>query len=180
MKIKKDKKRIYIILSYTGTFLSRIIKGYTRKEFAHVSIALDKELNSMYSFGRLKPYNPFLAGFVHEGINFGTFKRFKNTCVEVYSLELTNKQYEIISSCINEMVDSSEIYKFNLIGLFGAGFNIKYKRDHSFYCAEFVKYLIDLAEIDLELPELVKPMDFKDNDKVRLEYRGLLRQYKVS
>ena len=46
-------KKIYIILTHTGTMLSKIIKKYTKDEFSHVSIALDKELNRMYSFGRL-------------------------------------------------------------------------------------------------------------------------------
>jgi hypothetical protein len=72
-------KKIYIILTYTGTILSQIVKVYTRREFSHVSISLDEDLTKMYSFGRLNPYNPFSGGFVHEKINQGTFKRFKRT-----------------------------------------------------------------------------------------------------
>ena len=59
-------KKIYIILTFTGTALSRIIKLSTKDEFAHASIALDSELKEMYSFGRLNPYNPFFGGF---GVN---------------------------------------------------------------------------------------------------------------
>ena len=65
-------KKIYIILTHTGTVLSRIIKIYTKDEFSHVSIALDKDLKQMYSFGRLNPYNPFIGGFIHEYINSGS------------------------------------------------------------------------------------------------------------
>ena len=72
-------KKVYIVLTHTGTTLSKIIKSYTKDEFSHVSISLDEKLNEMYSFGRLHPYNPFWAGFVHEAINKGTFKRFSNT-----------------------------------------------------------------------------------------------------
>ena len=89
-------KKIYLILTHTGTTLSTIIKCYTKDEFSHVSIALDKELNTMYSFGRLRPSNPFIGGFVHEGIDFGTFKRFKNTQSEIYSLEIADNKYEKI------------------------------------------------------------------------------------
>lgn len=53
--------KIYIILTYTGTLLSKIIKFYTKDEFSHVSLALDIGLNKMYSFGRLNPYNPFIG-----------------------------------------------------------------------------------------------------------------------
>ena len=59
-------KKIYIILTNTGTVISRIVKIYTRKKYGHVSIALDKKLKNMYSFGRLKATNPFIGGFVHE------------------------------------------------------------------------------------------------------------------
>ena len=41
-------KKIYIVLTYTGTILSKIVKIYTRREFSHVSIALDEDLKEMY------------------------------------------------------------------------------------------------------------------------------------
>lgn len=180
MKHKDKLKRIYIVLSYSGTFLGRIIKVYTRGEFSHVSISLDDNLSEMYSFGRLKPYNPFIGGFVKESADYGTFKRFKNTFVEIYSLELTEIQYETIKKCIEEIKNSKVTYKFNIIGLLATAFNIKYREEKSFYCAEFLKYLTEQAQIPFSLPELVKPMDFRRPDLMKLEYRGFLRLYKTS
>ena len=95
--------KIYIVLTHTGTTLSKIVKWYTKKDFSHVSISLDKELNEMYSFGRLNPYNPFLGGFVHEYTDKGIFKRFKNTNAAIYSLEVTQEQYEHIKNAINKI-----------------------------------------------------------------------------
>lgn len=63
-------RKIYIVLTYTGTLLARIVRFYTKKKYSHVSIALDEDLSRMYSFGRLNPYNAFVGGFVREGINF--------------------------------------------------------------------------------------------------------------
>ena len=100
-------KKIYIVLTHTGTNLSKIIKYYTKNEFSHVSIALDKELKQMYSFGRLNPYNPFWAGFVHEEINKGTFKRFEKTLAQIYSLDVTDNQYKIINNQINKIQKNS-------------------------------------------------------------------------
>lgn len=37
-------KKIYLILTHTGTILSKIIRTYTKDEFTHVSISLDNEL----------------------------------------------------------------------------------------------------------------------------------------
>lgn len=172
-------KKIYIILTYTGTFLSKIIKFYTKNEFSHVSIALDQSLNKMYSFGRLNPYNPFYGGFVHEGINFGTFKRFSRTKAKVYSLEIEDEQYEKLKDTIYYIKKIRKQYTFNLLGLFAVGFKIKIKSDKSFYCAEFVKYALDKAKIKTELPDLVKPEDFKQIKNLKLEYNGLLKFYKI-
>ena len=172
-------KRIYLILTYSGTILSRIIKIYTRDEFAHVSISLDEELNQMYSFGRLNPYNPFIGGFVHEGINIGTFKRFRKTQTAVYSIMISDEQYKKIKETIKFIRECPIAYKFNIIGLFGAGFNIRIHMRHSFYCAEFVKYLLEKARVKNNLPEIIKPEDFKKLDNIRLEYKGSLCEYSV-
>lgn len=172
-------KKIYIILTYSGTMLSRLIKVYTREKYCHVSVALDESLNEMYSFGRLKPYNPFIAGFVHEKLYSGTFKRFKNTKTEVYSINVTDSQYNKVKQIIDEFNLNCNKYKFNIVGLFAVAFNIKYKKRNSFYCAEFVKYIVDNANLQMELPELVKPMDFKNQDIMNLEYKGILRNYKI-
>ena len=173
-------KRIYIVLTYTGTILSRIIKGYTRAEFSHVSISLDEELTEMYSFGRLNAYNPFIGGFVHEQIDGGTFKRFKNTKAKIYRLEITDEQYDTIRNAINKFEDSKEEYKFNILGLFAAGFNVRITGKQSFYCAEFVKHILETAELEMNLPQIIKPEHFKNIDGLKMIYIGKLKNYKLS
>jgi hypothetical protein len=169
-------KDIYIVLTYTGTMLSRIIKSFTGNEFAHVSIALDRELKNMYSFGRLNPYNPFIGGFVHEYIDDGTFKRFKNTVSKVYSLSVEDQKYEKLKKVICDIQDHRKDYTFNILGLFAAGIHIRLKYNKSFYCAEFVKYVLDKSRVKTDLPEPIKPEDFKAL-KAKVVYAGLLRDY---
>ena len=177
---KEERYNIYIVLTHTGTTLSRIIKLYTGAEFSHVSIALDKDLNQMYSFGRLNPYNPFIGGFVHEKINYGTYKRFKNTYAAVYSFRVTERQYEKINKIILKMYKNKENYKFNILGLLANGFHIKYKKNNCFYCAEFIKFLIDEADVELDLPTLIRPNDFKYVYNLNLIYEGILNKYSLT
>ncbi len=169
-------EKIYIILTHTGTNLSKLIKNYTKDEFSHVSIALDRELKQMYSFGRLHPYNPIWAGFVHEYIDDGTFKRFYLTKTRVYELSITKEQYDVIKNTIQQI--EKENYTFNILGLFAAGFRKKIKWKKSFYCAEFVKYALDQAKIENDLPEVPKPEDFKQMPGLKEIYKGYLKEYK--
>ena len=172
-------KKIYIVLTHTGTNLSKIIKNWTKDEFSHVSIALDEDLDEMYSFGRLHPYNPVWAGLVHEKQNDGTFKRFKKTKAAIYSIEVEDDQYVIIRNTIYDMYRNRKKYKFNIIGLLAIGFNKSVKRDNWFYCAEFVKYVLDKAGVNLGLPnKMIRPENFKYVENKDLEYYGLFRKYK--
>ncbi len=76
---EQNQRYIYIIISQTGTLLSRILKMITGARYNHASLSLFEDLQPMYSFGRLQAYNPFWGGFVQESIHYGTFRRFTNT-----------------------------------------------------------------------------------------------------
>lgn len=174
-------EKIYIVLTHTGTMLSRTIKIFTNNSYTHASISLDKNMEEMYSFGRLNPYNPFIGGFVKEGIHIGTFKRFKNTKTSIYSLEITEKQYEKLKEIISEFLKNKKIYKFNFLGLVLAGINKRYRRKNKFYCSEFVKEVLERSEIEINnISKVVKPEDFKRLNSLKLEYTGLLRMYSLN
>ena len=134
----------------------------------------------MYSFGRLKPYNPFIGSFVHEYINKGTFKRFRNTKAKVYSLYVTDEQYEKAKKVIKYFNSNKEKYRFNLLGLACVSIHKKIVKKNTFYCAEFVRHILKVSGIieTNELPEIIKPEDFKSIKGMVEEYSGLLRKYK--
>lgn len=172
-------KKIYIVLTYSGTTLSKIIKNWTKDEFSHVSIALDEDLQEMYSFGRLHPYNALSGGFVHEKINEGTYKRFFRTKARIYSIEVEDQQFVDIRNTIYSMWEHRKKYKFNIVGLLAIGFKKEIKMHNYFYCAEFVKYVFEKAHVDLNLPnEMIRPENFKDIENKELIYEGLLNKYK--
>lgn len=174
-------QRIYIILTHTGTILSRIIKLFTQNTYTHVSISLDRNMNSMYSFGRLNPYNPFIGGFVKEGINIGTFKRFKNTKAQVYSLYITDEEYQKLQEIITCMMVNKNMYKFNILGLVYALFRRRCMRKNKFYCSEFVRYVLENSNVEVNgMTNVIKPEDFKKLKILHLEYEGLLRKYNSS
>lgn len=170
-------KKIYIILTSTPTYLSRMIKSYTKAQYSHSSIALDPALDQMYSFGRLNAYNPFWGGFTRESIDFGSFKRFKNSGVEVYSLTVTESQYKKIRKTIEKFKKNKEDYKFNIPGMFAVAFNKRIKFDNAFYCAEFVKFVLENNKIETGLPDTISPEDFRKMKGLTLEYTGTLIDY---
>ena len=171
-------KRIYFVLTYSGTILGKIIQFKTKRLYTHVSISLDENLTKMYSFSRLHSYNCFVGGFVHEKQNEGSFKRFKNTKAMICYIEITNYQYEKLEQEILKFKKNRTIYKFNTLGLLYILFNKRIYRKNYFYCAEFIKYVLNNANVNIRLPEMPRPENFEMLKNAKVIYTGLLNDYK--
>ncbi len=170
--------KIYIVLTDSGTPMSKLIKKSKGYQYAHVSISLDKDLTRMYSFGRLNPYNAIVGGFVQESPEFGTFKRFKDTYSLILEVDVTESQYKRMEEIVDEFEKNKNIYSFNISGLFLSGINVKRKKENHFYCAEFIKYIFDGAECCYDLPDVVVPDHFLELETSTIVYEGKLNSYK--
>ena len=113
-------------------------------------------------------------------IDKGTYKRFYKTMARVYSYEVTEEQYEKLKNNIKQIEANKEDYKFNIVGLVAVGFHKKIGKEKSFSCAEFVKYVIEKANIDMNLPTIIKPEDFKNVNGLQEIYSGFFRKYNYS
>lgn len=175
-------EEIFIVITQTGTVLSKFLKLCTRAEYNHASIALSPDLKVMYSFGRLNPYNPFFGGFVEESASFGTFKRFSETEALVLSAHVTNENKEQLSEFIDTMVNNKKDYGYNYMGLYLAFINKCVKKQNRYYCSEFVREMLKRAGVrgSADLPDVIKPIDFLELPELRQVYRGKLREYTYS
>lgn len=54
-----SEQEIYLLLTDTGSILTRTIKLFTRKKYNHISLAFDAVLEDTFSFGRKKANNHF-------------------------------------------------------------------------------------------------------------------------
>lgn len=177
--MKEEKKQVFIVLTQTGTILSRILKVVTGAKYNHSSISLEEDLSRMYSFGRIFPYNPFIGGFVKEGKAIGTFKRFHNTEATVLRVNVSNDKYEEMQVYLAEMYKSRKRYHYNYTALFLAMFGISFRQKRCYYCSEFVRdFLIEFEVVPKAyLPEIVKPIDFLQIPESEKIYTGKLRSF---
>lgn len=174
-----SNKQLYIVITQTGTLLSRILRYITGAEYNHASISLSKDLEKMYSFGRRSPYNPFWGGFVIESPHTGTFKRFSDTRAIVLSVTVSEEQHMELTNMLEDMWKRRKEYRYNFVGLCLAYFHITWKRENYFYCSEFVGELLIKGRVNgVEcLPSsVIQPMHFLRLPHTQL-YCGRLREY---
>lgn len=179
MENKALLKPVYIVISQTGTILSRILKLITHKSYNHVSISLADDLHIMYSFGRKTPYNPFKGGFVKESAEFGTFKRFTNTKVIVIKTMIPYEKYEELVALVDFMTINTFNYKYNYVGLCLAAFKIRFSSKNRYYCSEFVREILIKHNVNGadKLKKIVHPMSFLSLPEIQMVYCGKLKDF---
>lgn len=175
-------KKIYIITTYTGTILSSLIQNVSKAPYAHVSIALNEELNPMYSFGRLNPKTALFAGFVEERINEGLYAIKTSTICRVYSKEVTDKEYELLKCNIQGVKENRKKYSYDVMALIRLSINRPRHAEYKYVCSHFVADMLCKSGINIFSKEscCVQPNDFYDHEGLVLEYEGLLSDYPKS
>ena len=155
------------------------MKIITRDEYNHISIALNPDIDCMFSFGRKNAYFPFWGGFVVESRKWGTFKRFSNTKAMIFSLSVDEQVHQDISDYINFMRNNSHKYRYNYLGVLLAGFKIYHEFENHFYCSEFISFLLKKFKVNgsEKLNSIVKPVDFLELPDIKCIYKGKLKDY---
>ena len=177
--MERKTKKIYIVLSQTGTSISRLLKLFTKAKYNHSSISLTEGLQRMYSFGRIYTWTFLFGGFVKESPNTGTFRRFKEAECCVIALDVTKEQYEEAWAYLDEMYKNKKQYSYNRRGVVMAGFHKTARKKNGFYCSEFVKdILLRFAIVDEQvLPEITTPNDFYKLFQDKIVYEGKVKDY---
>lgn len=176
--MKEKKRTIYFIFTDTGTYLSKIINYFTKKSLNHVSIGIDKDLMTVYSFGRKTPRNPFNGGFVKEDIR-GVF--LKDSRCAIYRFYITEMEFRRILHNIKQIERKKSYYKYNFLGLIGVLFKIEMNRKNALFCSQFVATVMKGAteSFNIEKPTcFITPADIREHNGMTLLYEGRLGDFK--
>lgn len=168
---------IYLLLTDTNSVLSSMIGVVTHKQYNHISISLDKELTEVYSFGRIRPNNPFNGGFVKEDTTSDFYSR---AFCRVYELEVNDEQYIQLETFIRSFESRANMYSYNLLGLVTAALHIEWNRPNVFFCSEFVAHaLIESSILETDQPpSTTTPQQVLEELAVDLVYEGTIYEYK--
>lgn len=166
-------KKVYLLFTDTGTLFTRMIKLYTKKPYNHASIAFDAQFNEVYSFGRKKPHNPFIGGFVKEDLRN---QLFINSQVAIYSFWVTEEQLNKMKKFIQRIEENKRKYKYNLIGLLTYTIKKPSYRKNAYFCSQFVAHVLkEGGVVQFNKPfSLISPYDLQCLEHLQFEYEGPL------
>ena len=170
---------VYVLLTDTGTLFTTLIKRFTSAPYNHASLALDAELNQLYSFGRRRPANPWDAGFVEEDVHEGTYSRYPDTRCVLLRMRVSKRQRAEAIRILQLFQQNREAYRYNLLGLLGVMLGRDFKRKNAYFCSQFVADALAQSGMPLwdRSAALVTPDDFLRHPAFEKVYEGCLYDY---
>ncbi|WP_122647245.1 hypothetical protein [Enterococcus mediterraneensis] len=165
---------IYLFLSSTETYTSKMIRFSTAETFTHIALVFDPKLTKMYSFARTQPLFPLPAGFIEENIASGFYKNHPHTPCLLLRLPVDQRSLQLAQQQIFAMLTMRNRYRYNLLGLFLCRLNIENKRPWHFFCSQFVSEILENAQaVTLpKRPSLMHPADFLQLTELEVVFDG--------
>lgn len=155
------------------------IRRALNEPYNHVSVALDRELSSIYSFARRKYYTPFVGGMVRESINILTQNKKKKTDVKIYKLEVSKENYARITQQINSMYQVKNKYYYNYAGAIKLLLKNSGQCKNAYTCLEFTMEVLKTAGFRVSYDDMrnMTPTKLMKLLQGKLIYEGNLLDY---
>ena len=170
-------KSIYILLTRSNTYVSKMINLATLEPYTHASISFNDSLQPLYSFARRNLKWPLPAGLRLEPFHEGYYAIHNQIPCALYELQVTDEAYEAAKTEVECMMEDALRYRFSVMGLFLCRLNIPLHRKNLYFCSEFISTILQNSN-SLDLPK--KPSLMRPSDYTRIPHMTLLYQGKLA
>ncbi len=140
---------LYVMFSHTNTSIGKMIRTVTGGEYNHVSISLDDDLSTCYSFARHNKYNAFTGGFVAEDAS-RLCDGGDDIKVLVCRVPVSRRQYEVARRLVTVCRAQPDRTLYNLYGAMASVAGVHLALPGAFTCVEFVGRCLGQRTIRIE------------------------------
>lgn len=142
-----EQKYLYVLFSATPYRMGHLIRAVTGEPYNHVSIAVNEDLTSIYSFARRYYNTPFYGGFVAEDPCRYRHKG-RTARIRLYRLPLTSRQWQLLQEMLEDMKEHADRYLYNHLSAMAAPLHLQVRVRKAFTCAEFTVNVLSRLGFD--------------------------------
>ena len=165
------KRKIFVLLTQFPGREAQVLRWYTRCNYSHVSIGLEEDMNTFYSF--------VMKGFIVEDIMRYNKPGRKPFPCELYALDVSEETYEKVRNYLKTYVQKRETLHYTKVGLALSLAGIPWRIKNGYICSYFVAEVLHrCTEIRLKrYSTLCMPKDFSRSRDLKMVFRGDLQHY---
>ncbi len=136
-----DTKKLYVMISSTNTKMGNFIRFFTRYEYNHVSLSIDKDLKNFVSFGRIVNDAPLYGGFVNETIERYMY-RGKSSKVRLFCLDIDEKKYNALLELFRDADNPNSGLIYNYFDALATPLGLQVKVKGAYTCLGFANAVL--------------------------------------
>ena len=165
------KRKIFVLLTQFPGIDSKALRIYTRCNYSHVSIGLDEDMNTYYSF--------VMKGFIVEDIARYNRPGRKPFPCELYEMEVSEETYQEVRRNLETFVRNRDQLRYSKVGLALSLVHIPWKIKNGYICSYFVAEILHrCTHARLKKHStLCMPKDFSRSRHLKMVFRGDLQRY---
>ena len=137
-------KYVYVIFSSTQYMIAKFIRSLTHHRYNHVSISLDGNLQTLYSFARRYEDTPFCGGFVVETPE-RYIRRNIAASVQICAIPVTDEVHAAIRAHLQAYETEAQDYIYNYIGALTFLFRRRVALERCHTCVDFATEIISMT-----------------------------------
>lgn len=169
--------KIFILLTQMPDNGSKVIRLLTRFSYTHVSIGLEEDMNTFYSF--------VTKGFIVESVTrYVKPDREPFPCM-LYEMEVSKEVYQSIREMLHRFVKNKKKLHYSYLGVVLVLMHIPYKGKNHYFCSQFVAEILKYSKAACLQKDsaLYLPKDFQNLRGIKVRFRGnllgMLRQFHI-
>lgn len=168
--MKNNKKDyIYIVLVKALTGLGKFARKFSKYEYTHIAVCLNKNINDFITFSRKKHYTPFDSGFMHETLDCYAFGSNEKIKLKIFKVPVTIENKKIIEQYIKKIANDNE-YIFNLYSMATMSLFHGFRIYKTHNCMSFVSKILELSK-SVNMTKKYYKYNIKDIDILLTDYK---------
>lgn len=164
-----NKDYIYIVLVKALTGLGKFARKFSKYEYTHIAVCLNKNINDFITFSRKKHYTPFNSGFMHETLDCYAFGSNEKIKLKIFKVPVTIENKKIIEQYIKKIANDNE-YIFNLYSMATMSLFHGFRIYKTHNCMSFVSKILELSK-SVNMTKKYYKYNIKDIDILLTDYK---------
>ena len=137
-------KYVYVVFSSTQYMIAKCIRTLTHHRYNHVSISLDGNLQTLYSFARRYEDTPFCGGFVVETPE-RYIRRNVAASVQICAIPVSDEVHDTIRAHLQAYESEAQDYVYNYIGALTFLFRRRVALEKCHTCVDFATEVVAMT-----------------------------------
>lgn len=157
---------VYVVLFSNDSIVSKLIRMWTKSDFSHCAIGLDKKLENIYSFAKdREDTTKNRVRFVRDNI-----KNYPDLNIKVYAIAIPFKYVYRLKKVFTEYIAHKMETSYNTLAILSIVINKQLRKlnehfdKYSMICSQFVYTALSMCNIQLGIDKVSYQVSPKDVD----------------